>query len=85
MDYIYVGGLGTTTPGRVPILICPPAGHNDKGGLVLFANHSVEWVLKPELEVLIDSIMDPTNKYTVVVSKRVTEQSGGRYKGRSAE
>lgn len=78
MDYIYVSGQGPSTPAGVPIFICPPEHHKNLGGCVLDSDHSTRWVSKPE----IDSIISNALSHGAVVSKRLTGQSGGRYRSK---
>ena len=54
MSYIYVGGLPTNCPGDIPLIICPPKNHGNKGGNVLFANHECKWIPCPEIDRLIE-------------------------------
>jgi hypothetical protein len=53
-SYIYVGGLPTNCPGDIPLIICPPKNHRNKGGNILFANHECKWIPSPEIDRLIE-------------------------------
>jgi hypothetical protein len=88
-DYIYISGLGPTAPAEVPVIICPPMFHQGRGGNALMGDHSCTWFADPEyVDKLIE---DPlafcpnapaslrSNIY-VHVSKRITEQSKGKYR-----
>jgi len=79
-DYIYVTGLSTSTPPGVPVLICPPENHLGKGGCILDTDHSTKWY--PNVSSIISNLMSPTSACTVVVSKRLAEQSHGKYKSK---
>jgi len=79
-DYIYVTGLSTSTPPGVPVLLCPPENHKGKGGSILDTDHSMRW--STNTDCIISNIMSATSGYTVVVSKRLTEQSHGKYKSK---
>ena len=89
MDYIYVAGLGPESPREIPVLICPPFHHTDAGVYVAFSDGSAKWL--PGLErgeaLIADPLVNCPNpppglreRITVIVSKRVEEASGGRYK-----
>ncbi len=88
-DYIYISGLGPTAPAEVPVFICPPMFHEDKGASMLMGDHSCTWF--PDLAYVDKLIEDPlafcsnpppglrSNIY-VHVSKRIEEQSKGKYR-----
>ena len=80
-DYIYVAGLSTEHPMDMPIVLCPPINHGDKGGNVLCTDYSVLWLRKQEMDRLIDKLYADTN-LTIVVSEALTKRSRGRYKSR---
>ena len=82
MDYIYVAGLRPSAQPGTPILICPPENHQGKGGCILDADHSTRWYPSPGIDSIISNMLSPTSAYTVVVSKRLTERTGGKYTSR---
>lgn len=81
-DYIYVAGLGPTSPLGIPLLICPPINHRGKGGNVLDSDHSLRWVPSPEIDKLIDWTYAhaESNGLRVVVSEALTARSKGKYR-----
>ena len=88
-DYIYVIGSGTGSTLRVqsesdilPILICPPENHAGKGGCILAADHSTKWVPVPRIDSVLSNVLSPASGFTVVVSKRLTERAGGKYRSK---
>ena len=82
MDYIYVTGLSSATSGGTPVLICPPEHHKGKGGCILDTDHSTKWYSSPAIDCIISNILSPTSTYVAIVSKRLTEQSKGKYRSK---
>lgn len=82
MDYIYVLGQSPQTPPGVPILICPPERHKGRYGCVLSSDHSIKVIPAAEIDCIITNLLSPTSGYSVVVSKRLTEQSHGKYRSK---
>ena len=93
-DYIYVSGAGPAAPAEMPVLICPPMFHYGLGWNALMGDHSCTWYLcsyYKDPAYLDKLIEDPlafcsnapaslrSNIY-VHVSKRITEQSKGKYR-----
>ena len=88
-DYIYISGLSPAAPAEVPVFICPPTFHEGKGANMLMGDHSCTWC--SDLEYVDELIENPlafcsnapaslrSNIY-VHVSKRITEQSKGKYR-----
>ena len=88
-DYIYVvdsGGKHTTDFGGqhamdMPQLLCPPANHFGRSGLILYSEGAVRSMWLDEFDRFVESIYVDTN-LAIHVSAALTRRSKGRYKSR---
>ena len=91
--YIYVtcltNGLPWNLPKEVPVMICPPMFHGNRGGNILWADHSVKWLPDPALvDRLIENPLcmcsnippELRSNIYVHVSKRLEKLSNGKYR-----
>ncbi len=91
-DYVYVSGLSPAAPADVPVLICPPMFHpkgHAVGGNALMGDHSCSWytnvaylnaLIRNPLAFYKDAPASLRSNIYVHVSKRIEEQSKGKYR-----
>ena len=84
-DYIYLAGASPATEAGVPIAVCPPENHEDEGSCYLDSDHGVKWVPKEHFNALLVRMYGhaESNNLCVVVSKRLQDQSKGKYRSLS--
>jgi hypothetical protein len=83
-DRMYLAGLGPGSPRGIPVVVCPPVNHGNRGGNVLFTDHTRRWIPSPEIDRVIERMYaySQSNGLRVVVSEALMKRSKGRYKSR---